>query len=286
MARRKRSLKLEISLFAFQDIIISVTGVLILIILLLVLEITIHSDTDGLQQAFAASAAELREELQVVKDEIDQTATELEDSRHMVKQATLNPESLINNKLAQENDAIDDLNKKVSHLDSIANEIEQKKQKHAQVVKKNRKQEQESIKQAQEELATLEKKKRLLEEKMTEMGKEDQTHYLAPRGIQPKRAWMCDVSSRGLELVLIDGTGRKVTLRASNLESESPRLFNNLNRWLRKQKPTPEYILFVIRPSGADFSDILGLKGDQLIAEIGVEFVTEDHIIKNRKNED
>ena len=278
MARRKRSLNLEISLFAFQDIIISVTGVLILIILLLVLEITISTVTDGLQQTFAASALELRAELKEVNHEVDQMTTELKDSSKLVKQATINPESTLNNKIAQENNAIDDLNKKLSHLDAITNDIQQNEQKH--------KQNQESIKQEKEILVTLKKKKKQLEKELTKISKGDRAHYLAPRGIHPKQAWLCDVSDRGLKLTIIDGSVRETILKTNDLKTGSPKLFNDLNLWLRKQKPSPQYVLFVIRPSGAYFSDILGLKGDQLVAEIGVEFVTEDHTTMHRKNED
>lgn len=276
MARRKRSLNLEISLFAFQDIIISVTGVLILIILLLVLEITISVNTDGLQKLFAASAAELKEDLKEIDAEINVVSSELETSRKLVNQATLNPESVLEEKMAHENSAIDDLKKNISHLDSRAERISKEEQ--------DQERKQKSMRLLKEKHAALVLRKKQLENEIASMSKGDTAHYLAPNGVQPQKAWLCDVSGDGLELVVMDGTGAKTILKRKQSKSVSLELFKDLNRWLQKQNPTPEYILFVIRPSGADFSDILGLKGDQLNAGIGVEFVTEDHITLNKNN--
>ena len=57
----RRASQTAISLFAFQDIIISVSGIMILIVLLLAIQLT--DSTEGSGKQYQETARELREQL-------------------------------------------------------------------------------------------------------------------------------------------------------------------------------------------------------------------------------
>jgi hypothetical protein len=108
--------------------------------------------------------------------------------------------------------------------------------------------------------------------------------YAAPRGITPERAWVCEVSEGGLAIGLMGGQDElhRIPVSIATLDIAWAGTMESILSWTRARKPPPEYILFLIRPSGSHFSAILSKRTGQLPFQLGMELIGEEEVIERR----
>tara|TARA_R100000750_G_scaffold62029_1_gene54553 strand:- start:1114 stop:1932 length:819 start_codon:yes stop_codon:yes gene_type:complete len=269
--RGRRQTQLGISLFAFQDIIMSVTGVLILIILLLVLELVNQVATDHLQEHYQAIAVELKTEIASLKGELKLLNQELKTDNEAVEQAIKNPQSLLDEHLRSEREQIDQLESRVSSLEKLSEELTAE----SELQQENR----ELLDQREVEIAELQLMKDQLVEKLEKLKAQKAVKYKVPKGINPTQAWLCEVDGSGLSLSLLDNFEKDILIPITSWDTEADITFIALKNQLSAINPRVRYVLFLVRPSGRDFNDHLVVQGEELSIEFGIEYIPEDHVI-------
>ncbi len=267
----RRKSGLAITFFSFQDIIICVTGVLILIVLLLVLEITESASNDSLAEAAREMATELREELRTISAQMETITQDLGDDREVVQDATKNPETHLNTRIAEENQQIEGLQGTLKSLQGMSDQLQRESQ--------QLEQDRDKMDQAEQELAELELRKEQLIDRLKQVESKNAVRYTVPRGVNPERAWICEVTSSGLLLTKMDSAEGSIKIPVSNWDGETETAFNSLKSRLAFLSPTPAYLLFLIRPKGNEFNNLLVERGEEIGIEIGIEYIAADHVI-------
>ncbi len=269
--RGRRQTHLGISLFAFQDIIMSVTGVLILIILLLVLELVNQVDTDHLQEQYQTIASGLKTEIASLKDELKIMDQELNTDSEAIEQAIKNPQLRLDEHLRSEREQIDQLESRISSLEKLNNELTAE----SEIQQENR----ELLDQREVEIAELQLMKDQLVEKLNKLKDQRAVKYKVPKGINPTQAWLCEVDGSGLSLSLLEHSEKDIHIPVTKWETETDLTVITLKNQLSMINPRVRYVLFLVRPSGRDFNDYLVVQGEDLSIEFGIEYVAEDHVI-------
>ncbi|WP_237228627.1 hypothetical protein [Rubinisphaera sp. JC750] len=270
MPRGRRKNSLGISLFAFQDIIMSVTGVLILIVLLLVLELVTQTVPDDAQDRLREIAQALQAEIASLSAEAAAMERHVESDEETVQRAIENPQSVIGDRMQQEQARLDQLEDRLKSLEAVGQELSEEAEEQAGQM--------DVLTDRERQIADLQRKKREILHQLDQLTKHEATRYMTPHGINPAQAWLCDVNQRGLTLRLLDG-GPEKRVTVPRWDDDGEAAFAQLKSTLRTITPRVRYILFVIRPSGREFNDPLVIQGEQLNLEFGVEYVAEDHVI-------
>lgn len=270
MPRGRRKNSLGISLFAFQDIIMSVTGVLILIVLLLVLELLTQTQPDKTQDRLREIVQTLQAEIATLHAEAAAMERDTQSDEETVQRAIENPESVIGDRMQQERTRLDQLEGRLKTLEAVEQELSKEAEEQADQI--------DELTERERQIAELQRTKRDILNQLEQLKNDEATRYMTPHGINPAQAWLCDVSQRGLKLRLLDGgTETRVTVQSWDDGGEAA--FTQLKSTLSTITPRVRYVLFVIRPSGREFNDPLVIQGEQLNLEFGVEYVAEDHVI-------
>jgi len=271
MARGKRHTSVGISLFAFQDIIISVTGVLILIVLLLVLELVNQPPLTQLQENLQQLSAEMQAELDFLSTEVEQLERILEQDDQLVQLVIANPESQLDRRLQQEEQRLLGLETRIASLEAIEQNLSKEMTEQEQML--------EQISQLQAEIAELKQRQTELLERLSNIREHNAARYLTPRGINPEQAWLCEVNGSGLHLSLLEASEKPLHLPVRDWETDEALAFSHLKAALARLSPRARYVLFIVRPSGRFINDSLFISGKELNTEFGVEYVSEEHII-------
>jgi len=271
MARGRRGNTLGISLFAFQDIIMSVTGILILIVLLLVLELVNQKSTSRLQETFETLMAELDSKTESLSQQLERIEQDLGRHAEAIERAIKNPESVLNDRLRAERHRLNSLEAQMETLEQVNEQLieQQEGQADTKMILDER----------EREIAELNKKQATLENQLQQLATGNSAKYLVPRGINPAQAWLCDVHRNGLYLTLMNSPEPAIRLPVEDWLNESESAFLRFQDQLAEITPRVRYVLFVIRPSGREFNEPLLTQGDELGFEFGVEYVSEDHVI-------
>ena len=262
----RRASQTSISLFAFQDIIISVSGIMILIVLLLAIQLTDSTDESGKQ--YQETARELREQLKEVTSQIDEVSRELEDTDGLVRLATENPTGQLDKAIASEERHIAKSENQLDNLKGTSEELTQSEQASEKTQQKSE--------ELQEELKELRSEILTLSETLKKIQQGNAGTYVSPRGIDPKRAWICDVSNKQLLMIPLKGKAAGHRL-AWNGDTETA--MQVLRQWLRSTSPQPDYVLFLIRPSGLAFDEAVNFKVPSLGLQFGIELIADDHTV-------
>ncbi|MFG0336149.1 MAG: hypothetical protein ACF8TS_22555 [Maioricimonas sp. JB049] len=274
MIRKQRGSQPQISLFAFQDIITSVSAVLILIVLLLALELTRQGSPSPLQEAFSAAASEIKSQLLSLTREEAELATQLESARETVHLAIENPTSELGKSVAKAETGVMLLNEQLESLANVSERLDQEEQALADTTD-----EADAVRrQLSETLVMIEQQRALLDD----LASGKAARYAAPRGIEPERGWLCDVSDGELILLSLGTPPRTSVIRGDTADFDaSAPLYASLRGWASATSPAPGYVLFLIRPAGAGFGQSLIEPGNRLPFEFGVELIAADQQILN-----
>ncbi|MCG6155888.1 hypothetical protein [Rubinisphaera margarita] len=271
MARGRRGNELGISLFAFQDIIMSVTGILILIVLLLVLELVNQKSTSQLQQTFETLKMELDTEMESLSTQLERIEQDLSHDSEAIDRAIRNPESVLNDQLSSERTRLNSLDAQIHTLEQVGEQLTEQQEGQSEARK--------ILDEREREVALLRQQQAAIERQMNQLASGNSAKYLVPRGINPAQAWLCDVHGQGLHLTPMNSPEPTIEISVDDWVSESEATFSGFRQRLAEITPRVRYVLFIIRPAGREFNEPLLTKGDQLDIEFGVEYVAEEHVI-------
>ena len=271
MARRRKT-EYAISLFAFQDIITSVSGVLIMVVLLLALELTQRTISNAAEGSFRATAARIRAEQARISAELGRLETDLASSEKLIRLATANPQGLIADRIQAENSAAEAMKNDLAVLEGAARNLDKAEEQLDEA--------QDDLQEFDDDRLKIELRIASLKRTLAQMSDPRNVSYSVPTGIEPARAWLCDVAGTPLRLHSMaggeEGRGQNEIPVSEGQRSEVVALVRN---WMRTQNPAPEYILFLVRPPGAWIDRVLHESGERLSIPFGVELIGNDQIV-------
>jgi len=280
--RRRRARQPSISLFSFQDIVTSVTAILILIVLILTLELVsrrceqVAKDTALTKATLVNALAELKavvEQLeakstakkaeQVVIAAPTPTPAELQMLRNQLERAA--EQAAAAKRIADESRRLAETAKKEidskQELEEITRELDRNSAKLA------------SATSAMEEDNASERKR--IEERESELAartKSDTDLVFKRPADTTRQPWLLEVSDRGFEAVRL-GTGESQLL-GRDTSGNSP-----VASWLNSLSPAADYVLVLVRPSGVDAHASLSSLLTETGIPFGIDFIGEEQTV-------
>lgn len=254
MARRRRKSS-PLSLFSFQDIITSVTAVIILLTLILTLELITRKPVSAAEQ-LDGSVAELQSALEKAEAERDQIESRLQQvAASTIEQASSTPESLQRD-LEQTQQQVVRLREELDPL--RARQAAAKRLEDAALAR--------SLDRdiARKELEELKAQAEHTETERDELSKTDQLIFNRPSGTS-KRPWLVDVSAKSIVILPFNPDEERVEFHDQFLSSCTDQVI----AWAREKcSATGDYFVLLVRPSGIEAAtklrDSLSLRGFEI----------------------
>ncbi|MBI2826548.1 MAG: hypothetical protein HYX69_17895 [Planctomycetia bacterium] len=267
MARRHRSS--PFSLFSFQDIITSVTGIIILLTLILALElVTRKPSAQG--GSSPDNSEQLRESIAEAAAESAQLEEALEKRTARVQElAAASPQQLAREKRDVEQE-VQRLEAEVQQLVRQA-ETTSREKKEAVAKSEDRELDRKELKQRE---ATL----RSLAEKLKDLKRKDHLIYNLSRDAG-KRAWLVDVSPDKLAAAPLGEAVPPTVFEESSAFARARSFID----FTKRRDPKTEYFVFLIRPAAVEtFADIrLKLEGSGF--DIGFDVIGSGQTVLDPK---
>jgi len=262
-SRRNRSGP-AISLFAFQDIITSVSGIIIVMVLLLSLELVDRPEANSnmVTSAVAANVAEA----------IVEAVAELESLQHSVQELNSLIGDVANTspaELAAEIESlrlrIEEKRLQIEQLRDQAEELE-REQKRVLVEQFDLKDERERLAEVEQEIADLE---RQIEQEQTD----ERLVFSLPKGFK-KTGWIAVIEAGKIEIAPLGQEARplRFTVRPSGFigtESAADQFLD----WADGRSTARSYFLLLVRPSGAADLDELQTSLSRRGFEFGFDLI-------------
>jgi len=286
---RRRSNQPTISLFSFQDIITSVTAILILVVLILTLELISRkydaaaSDPETQKRATSEAVAEL----EALVNRISSEAAS-ESHRGLGTSVPAIPESELQIMREQADRAVNQvidaqrINEKAKGLAKEA----------LAAVAETRVQSSEVAEQDQETAKLCQETDKFTAENATERGRlETRQQELAGRPLPgpqlvfrrppgtARRSWLLETSDTGFATLQL-GTGTTSLLGPDSGDA------SKLVRWIATLQPNADYVLILARPSGIDSSEKARARLKAANIPHGLDFIGEDQSVHDGSSDD
>lgn len=284
MSRRRRSA--AFSLFSFQDIITSVTAILILLVLILALELLTRRQESAaanpavsrasLKQAAATLEAlvgqlartvpsddlrplvrrtrnELERDVRIVEDQARQAVADAETSRAIADRARAMAAASV---------------ARLENAKELREEVDRMMEEAARV-------DNEARKLATDNEAEAERLAQKREELVQQPSPGAELVFNAPEDSE-SQAWILEVSSDGLTVVKL-GTNQKRQL--------GPGLGPGSTAWQAELDPARDHVLILVRPSGAESVDDVREGLNRKNIPYGVDLIGEDQVVRDGAGE-
>lgn len=265
----RRSTQPAISLFAFQDIITAVSGILVLMTLLLAMDLT--EPRDAAHEAMDESADELQTQLVDLNTEIRRVSQELDESGELARRAAENPRSQLQRKIKLRKSSIESEQSRLTRLQKSSKELD-RAERQAKTASRQAADNEQQLEELQEEVESLETQLTRLENGST-------SRYATPEGIGGDEGWLCEVTAGGLKLMRIDSPDDSRVIPVSDLYLDGKQLLSRLKNWIESETPRPKYLLFLLRPDGSAFMDVINAELPGLGIEYATDLIAADHVI-------
>lgn len=275
MSRRGRSTAAAISLFSFQDIITSVTAIMILLVLILSLELVTRSKQRGVAAEDQRVARELRSVVAAMDRDVSAARAEMTSLQaSAARVANFSVEEVRRRERLAEQRAAG-LGEEIELLQSAHRKAESSRRKaEADLIKERASQPAASAEhvaamnaraEAMEEANRAERRRQEAAAKAAEGQPSPRTLvFNAPPG-QPLSPRLLDVSGDGLA--------------ALERSAQQPRKFSgpggDFNRWLATLDAKAEYVVLILRPSGIGSFDSVVAAVEKAGLAVGAELVGE-----------
>lgn len=264
MARRRRKNHATVSLFAFQDVMAAVIGVLFFVVLLLALNLV----DAGSLAASASANAPSPEALEQLRHQVTILKQQRSDLEQQGEQAAGRTERVLRGGERAELEELLRLDASLKALYKRIQEVEEGKR-------------QAALRKIAPQVAELQRRKRELAaiEKALERRKHDdqsKTHprvtYILQAGPDGVIPWLVEISGRSLRAAPKDGGSAVVDFAAPTHELRQ-KLFL---AWARQQDTATHYFVLLIKPSGSDYAYPLGKALRTMGFQIGTDLLPED----------
>lgn len=265
MGSRRRSSAPPISLFSFQDIITSVSGVLIFLTLIMTLEL-VQRQQDSPPQKTREIVEDMSQAIATAEDEI------------RVLEATFAKQSAETNKRVSQNQA--DLQSRKAEIgaevrlagtevDRLQQELQRARVRAQQAQKVEPHEQQESAR-----IEELAKQTAAIEAKLAELRSKNQLLYATPSGTN-KVAWLMEVTGDRLLIARADQPKAEVVIDDASLDDRIERAAD----WARKLNAKQEYLVLIIKPSGIEQHPELLDALEETRISIGFDLVEENQTV-------
>jgi hypothetical protein len=254
-----------ISLFSFQDIITSVTAIIILMTLLLALEL-LSRKFGSAAEVTAASGdrnAELKRQIVELQERRDRLANELRESTQLVETAA-------ENSTEQLRDDIEATKQQVNRLEREL-ELQAAELQDARIDDKRAKRERDAI--DSKELAELRRRIASNEHKLAEL-RSSNALIFRPAADSGKRTWLVDILADRIAVEPLGDPGARVVFDQSSLFR-----MGKFTGWLRSLRGEKEYFLLLLRPSGIEQFRAIRSQFDMQQFDIGFDLIGEQQRI-------
>lgn len=278
MSSRLRSLDSKISFFAFADIITAVSGVLIFVALLLATDLGVPTDSHSSSQN-----PELEQQLQEILAQQVEVDAQNQRLQELLTTAETSPDATklqadikrLKAQLAEEQKKQSALAEQMSEsqtaiakrdaelgLTALKAQIEKEKEATKEITAKEA--------DVKSQIASLDQHIVGLQSKLLQLRQREGKLWLIPeKGNTTKEPILAIVSNRGISLERFDHPEK-----TKQIDSAKPR--SDFEDFVKTLKPTDEYVVFLIRPSGiALFQDIVKTARERNI-EVGFDAIEED----------
>lgn len=281
MSRKNKNSESPITLFSFQDIITSITGIMILVVLMLILHI-IDSNSSSVKKdntytkdisSIKNTLAELRKQLDDEKDWQkmnekvieDALSTDIDSLPLMIKEEEKIKSKLEEN-IAKHKNEITEMQKKIKSLENSNTELDRKIKDGVETVSALKKQIEDTVKALKD---SLEKVKKEEEEEKKKV-------YFSFERQEGKEPILVECSKSGLKVKIIKSN------EIISFEDDSNtyvKIVNSFTGWLQKRGSTEtEYLVFTVKPSASGYLQTLLNKIRDLKYQTGLEPVEENMI--------
>lgn len=283
MARRGRGNGSPISLFSFQDIITSVTAIMILLTLILTLELITKMASRGVAADDRRIATELRQSLETLRKRLDELRAQTADARHTAIQVASQSIEQLETDRRRTQRSSESLTTSITSLKSQLKAARRKRNDSEKALLQAHRDGPDTAR-AHGQAARDRSAAKILEEqneaevrRQHDVEKELAEHphlvstlvFNPPQGEELKPI-VAELSAQGIAVLTDDDEG----LKAFGWGILGPP--NNFIRWLTDRKRDREYLVIMLRPSGLDklesTKEAITSKG----FELGLELVSED----------
>ena len=226
------------SLFAFQDIITSVTGVILLVMLLLTLEL-IQRRTVTLVPLPSSEAGDLRAQAELLDQQLEQAQKELSKNAESVDRlSALTPSEMgdYRRRLRQETRRLEEVLKRLQEQlqgNQLAKEILTAATASSQGAERELEETRNELAKLEEQLKSLEESNRII---------------FNPNALSRKRAWLVDITS---DIVLVAEVGREAAPLRFAEAREQERIMSFFD-WANTRSAVSEYFVLMVRPGSIE----------------------------------
>ncbi|HEY2250576.1 MAG TPA: hypothetical protein VGH74_05930 [Planctomycetaceae bacterium] len=259
---RRRGGAPPISLFSFQDIITSVTGIMILVTLMLAIEMVNQTESAPPQKTGQISA--------LLENSVADTTAQIEEAKRELEQrqqAVADVAGLDAGRVNSEYQNLTELERRLKReVDDSQRDFEAAKKRRTQAHD-----EQERRKADLPTLAQVREEQRQVDEELQKLKKSKRIVFNPAEGAE-KRAWLLEVS------------GERI-LKAEVGKLDPPQEFldsSAFKKWASGRIPADEYFVLLVKPSGIEMSRALQSIIAELGFELGVDLLAEDQTAIDR----
>ena len=267
MASRRRS-RPTMTLFAFQDVIMSVSGIIIVILLLLTLELIQQPG----QQAAAANldlSGDFQHAIDEAARDIAQIESELTKADRLIRESTHESPDELRRRIGQGRDEIERLQQENQRL---AGQLEALRD-----AEKQAKLRQFENGDDQERLDALQAEVAVTAEQIEQERIEDRPLYSAPRGFSGS-GWVAVVSANRVALAPLGVAAKPTVFTTSGrfLRDDASRQFLN---WVDSNADSSAYFLLLIRPDGVESFERIQQGLDERAVSYGFDVVGANQVV-------
>lgn len=260
--RRFRRERRVINLFAFQDVMASVIGILFFIVLLMSLDIVNQqTPTARIDTAILKEYDNLQEEYNRLKNRLEQLQSETEKIVSDTNLASIGEEHIFNeiNELHMTLTRLY-LNLEEQQKQLVDNEILSSVQEKEYIEKR------EQLQQLKNESSKLKEQLRLVESRPP-------IAYIIDKAI-PLEPWLLELSGPAIRIAASDGRSVVLEFTADQFEIRKQRFL----AWAKSQNPITHYFVILKKPSGLQYENDIEKGIKELGFDIGTDLIPEEYV--------
>lgn len=270
MTRRRKTAP-GMTLFAFQDIIMSTSGIVIMMVLLLTLEL-VQRDGQAEQRAPIVDGAQLEREIQTAEREIAAFEQRLRESDALVQtMSTVSPAEL-KRQVQQLRDENTRLAQQVGTLRGRRNELRNGDDELAA--------ERERIELLKKQLAERQQEQRRLQTALESAVSDDRPIFSFPRGSR-QSGWLVVISDQEIKAAPLGRSAKPLAFRAGGGFLGMGSADGAFLKWADSLPTANSYFFLIVRPDGVDPFERITESFDQDGIPYGFDVTGQDQAILN-----
>jgi len=273
MSRRNRQ-QPPISLFAFQDIITSLSGVIIFMVMTLTLELINRPPTPE-SSTSSETVARLDEIIATTTNDVESLRKSVEAAADRIGEAAaLSP--------SESQTEIGDIERQTIAVKEETQALESERRTLAERGKELQR-EQDDKRDARDELAELREEETSRAEELAQERANNRIIYSLPKGFQ-KDGWLIVVDDRSLSVAPLGAEAEPKSFVSSSVTMQDGRsATEQFSQWVRDSKMESDYFFVLVRPNGISTFDALENGLRSMGCSFGFDLCGQDQTVMHPK---